>query len=316
VSNPRPSNDLISRWRRFASRSGSSRELTLSLLEELVVHAWSHEPIRMLGRPILRSNKPENWIFLVGCYNSGTTLLQKILGAHPGIAALPREGVRFTSVLSDLETRGHHMMWDEGYADIAEPEMTSEVAVKKIHRDWSLFIPREISYVLDKSVANTARIQWLSAAFPNARFIGIHRDGRCVAEGLRRRAQPPEWLRNQTGSDRYPIMMTAAQWRIANECLIDQIANVQHSMLVRFEDLVADPLITVREILAFLDLSDEAVSSNSDGLVVASKRFAVRDPNPTSLKRLSKSDLTTIEQEAGDMMRHFGYSVELEENEV
>lgn len=40
--------------------------------------------------------KPQKWIFIVGCYNSGTTLLEKILSLHPMIGSLRDEGVMLT----------------------------------------------------------------------------------------------------------------------------------------------------------------------------------------------------------------------------
>src|SRR5688572_26729280 len=35
---------------------------------------------------------PEKWVFVVGCYNSGTELLTELLGSQKAIAALPHEG--------------------------------------------------------------------------------------------------------------------------------------------------------------------------------------------------------------------------------
>ena len=40
--------------------------------------------------------KDKTWIFLVGSYNSGTTLLAEFLGHHPSISALPTEGYFIT----------------------------------------------------------------------------------------------------------------------------------------------------------------------------------------------------------------------------
>lgn len=36
--------------------------------------------------------RPDKWLFVVGCYNSGTTLLAEMLSRHPNISGLPTEG--------------------------------------------------------------------------------------------------------------------------------------------------------------------------------------------------------------------------------
>ena len=43
--------------------------------------------------------KNKNWIFITGCYNSGTTLLNQILSTHSRISGLPDEGVMLTDQL-------------------------------------------------------------------------------------------------------------------------------------------------------------------------------------------------------------------------
>ena len=49
----------------------------------------THRELRItLARPA----NPEKWLFVVGCYNSGTTLIADALADHPQIAALPDEG--------------------------------------------------------------------------------------------------------------------------------------------------------------------------------------------------------------------------------
>ncbi len=41
----------------------------------------------------------KKWVFIIGCYNSGTTLLNEILASHPKISGLPDEGVMLTDQL-------------------------------------------------------------------------------------------------------------------------------------------------------------------------------------------------------------------------
>lgn len=307
MSVERPPADIVSRLRRFAGRASSPADLVYRASEEAFVRFWSHEKVRAAFRPLLPAREPRNWAFLAGCYNSGTTLLQSILGAHPAIATLPREGVRFTAILSNLEENGHHMMWDASYQDFVAPDIPVDAAKRQIAKDWSVFWKRGAEVYLDKSIANAARVDWLAKAFINAKFVGIHRDGRCIAEGLHRRAQPPAWLKAQTGSDSYPLEMCARQWVIANEDMLGAFENNPDSMLVSFETFVADPAGELERIFRHLGVSVPPMTFSAGILNIGGRTFEIRDPNPSSLARLSAKDTAIIEPVIGPMMRKLGY---------
>ena len=57
--------------------------------------------------------QPQKWVFIVGCYNSGTTLLAEIFEKHPQLAVLPDEGVMLTDQLPRPEDYGWRRMWCE-----------------------------------------------------------------------------------------------------------------------------------------------------------------------------------------------------------
>lgn len=48
-----------------------------------------HREIKIALTPL---PKDKSWVFLVGCYNFGTTLLAELLGRNPSISALSSEG--------------------------------------------------------------------------------------------------------------------------------------------------------------------------------------------------------------------------------
>ena len=46
--------------------------------------AYAYPNIRKVVKPFfLTAKEPDQWLFLLGCYNSGTTILRDVLGAHP-----------------------------------------------------------------------------------------------------------------------------------------------------------------------------------------------------------------------------------------
>ena len=163
----------MKRLQRVYRRSGSMWQFIGMIQEELFVRAWSNTYVRKLSNALYPDYEPPKWVFLVGCYNSGTTIVQKILNSHPEISGMPREGVRFTNVLSNLEEHDHHMIWAEDYAHYVEPAFSDLAAYRQIKKDWACFWKQGDQAFLDKSIANTARIDWLSRVFPNAYFVGI-----------------------------------------------------------------------------------------------------------------------------------------------
>ncbi len=261
-----------------------------------------------MASKLVRKKYPKKWIFLVGCYNSGTTLLQKMLGAHPQISALPREGVRFTDWLSNFETNDHHMMWDKSYKTEAIPQAGSaNEAYEGIVADWSIFWDDKAVAFLEKSIANTSRIEWLNENFPNAYFLGIHRNGYCIAEGLHRRARPPEWLKKQTGEENYPLEMTARQWVIANQDMLEGIGKVERGRLIRFESFVEAPYENLQGLFEFLGLSSDCVIKTKDGVSINGENFKIKNPNPSSLARLSSNEIDKITPIISEIMAELNY---------
>jgi len=299
----------LDRINRVYKRAKTPAKFSKILAEELLVRALSNSSIRGASSLFVRNYYPGKWLFLVGCFNSGTTILQNILASHPDISGLPREGVRFTDVLSNLEENGHHMIWDKQFNNYLNPIESDEAALAAIKKDWGLFWNAGSSVFLDKSVANTARINWLNRVFPNACFIGIHRNGYCVTEGLRRRAKPPQWYKDRQGSQQYSYETIANQWVLSNELMLNDFKNMPNSLIIRFEDLVANPLQVTQSCIEFLQLDTEMVSQTGNTLHVYEKQFEIRNPNPESLERLGQSGRMESKPILEKMMYRLGYAV-------
>src|SRR5690554_6700863 len=80
--------------------------LVPALTYELFVRAYRNDLLRFLLKPYFEFLKPKGWIFVCGCYNSGTTIIKQVIGAHPDVAMTPIEGDCLTSYLSNFETGG------------------------------------------------------------------------------------------------------------------------------------------------------------------------------------------------------------------
>ncbi|MBK9319321.1 MAG: sulfotransferase [Bacteroidetes bacterium] len=58
----------------------------------------------------MKAPEPEKWVFILGCYNSGTTLLHKLLATHSDIGSMPNEGQFYSSQLPGGEIQSPQNM--------------------------------------------------------------------------------------------------------------------------------------------------------------------------------------------------------------
>ena len=265
-----------------------------------------YAPLRNIVSSFYKPRQPEQWVFVVGCYNSGTTLVREILGSHPDIETLPREGVRFTDILPAPEELGWTRMWVGCVEHMKLPESYGDTEARKIQKDWSPLWGRKGNVFLEKSITNITRMEWLDSHFKNAKFIGIVRNGYAVSEGIRRRAAPCGPVKEIYPSG-YSIDMAGEQWLEANKCLLDSHTQVAQYHQITYEDLTADPYDVVAGIMEFIGVSPEVMRKNGDILNISSNQFSIGNRNEGSIGRLSCSDIESLNETIGAMMERLNY---------
>lgn len=245
--------------------------------------------------------KDKTWIFLVGCYNSGTTLLAELLGQHPSISALPTEGHFITDqFVKDFDV-GLPRMWVERedlFRITEEDEGPDPVRLKK---EWGMRLDLSKPVLLEKSPPNSAKTRWLQKHFENAYFIGIMRNGYAVAEGITRKANPSH-LKNS-----WPIEMSAYQWKRSNEVLDQDAKHLRHYMWITYEDLAADTMGTLNKITEFVGIPEFENFANERTWSIHERDEKVRNMNNESIQRLNRHQIDLINQVAGDAIEGFGY---------
>ena len=282
--------------------------MTQGLAERLVFFAYRRPAVRRLVRVVRRPRYPKKWVFVVGCYNSGTTLLRDLVALHPDVSALAREGVRYTDALARPEDYGWTRMWAECLDRIALAPRPDPDRARTIVADWSPLYDARRSIFVEKSISNVPRMEWLDCNFTNAYFVGIIRNPYAVAESIRRRARPRPPVSDRLG-DRYPIEMTARQWLVANAMLLDVAARVERFTLVRYEELVADPRKAMETVFRFLDEPTPAMAFEHGVLSVAGKRMPIATTtNETSVARLSPTELACVNDVIAADLDRFGYA--------
>ena len=240
------------------------------------------------------------WVFVIGCNNSGTTLLYEMLGCHPEVTLLPHEGQYLTRLLPLPSDAGAPRVWTERLDAFRLTEDDTRVDAARLAFDWLRQAETPVKRIIvEKSPPDAIRARWLQRVFPDSSFIGIVRNGYAVVEGIRRRQG-------------YPVERCARHWELANRLMLDDATRLRRFLLVRYEDLFdrlpamadaigrflgldAAPLMRVRD----LELSVH----NMDGVATG-----LTDYNRRSLANLSAADTAAVDAVAGTMLDRLGYA--------
>lgn len=256
-----------------------------------------------------RFRNPENyrkfaderkWIFIIGCNNSGTTLLHRLLAFHPNIATLPDEGQFFTTVFPLPSFHGVPRVWTENLKIFRSTEADQHLDGIRLTHDWKNYLSNiNSSTVLEKTPSNAIRSRWLQSVFKNSYFIGIVRDGRAVVEGITRREKTVS------------IERATAHWEMTNNLMLDDAKCLKHFHLVKYEILVANPLKVIEEILQFIDEDPEQFQFDFKNRInvhnIDDKPTSISNFNQKSFDRIPKNKFDEITTQIQPTMRRLGY---------
>lgn len=260
-------------------------------------------PTRVVARLDERS------VFVVGSPRSGTSFTAASIGSVRGFADLG-ELAPLKAALPEL-----HSM----------PAAEAAVHIRRIV-GWS----QRIGLIADaRGVEQTPECSFvipaIAKAFPDCRFVHLVRDGRDSAAsllglgwlagasatrtdevGAAFGAGTRFWVEPERASQ-FPEASEATRaawvWRRYQTVAFHALAELpDRSLLVRYEDLVADPAGTAARLAAFLDADAERASFEA--------AFAgTRDSASGRWRReLTPAQLGDIESEAGDLLRRLGYT--------
>ena len=202
-------------------------------------------------------------VFIVGCPRSGTTLLQRMLDAHPDVAIAPEthfirrfwlrrdeygdlhDDARFRRLVDDLlsipEAADMHLDADEFRASAGRIDRSFAALFGLLLQCYRL--QRGAVIVGEKTPNHLLYMRTLQDFFPRARFIHLIRDPRAVVNSWRN----VPW---STGS----IAGDAQVWRRYIRTAWKQRPRSGTLHLVRYESLVSAPAQTLRSMCRFLQL--------------------------------------------------------------
>ncbi|MGH2967789.1 MAG: sulfotransferase family protein [Solirubrobacteraceae bacterium] len=271
------------------------------------------------------------YLFVVGCPRSGTTLLQRMLDAHPLLAVsndphfIPfAPGVRDGR---DPPVTPELVDWLLGYRTfgrlgLGEQHVRAAAADASTYRQFVAALYDAFGAERGKPLAGEKTPRYvrylplLHALFPGARIVHLLRDGRDVT------LSTLEWARPDRGPGRFrlwsehPVAVCALSWRWHVTTGRRDGAGLGGLYAeVRYEELVTAPEPALRRIADHLDLpfSDRMLSfhvgreRDDPGL---SAKDAWRPPTPGLRDwrtELAPDDLELFEALAGDLLSRLGY---------
>ncbi len=242
------------------------------------------------------------FVFLAGLHRSGTTLLARLLAAHPqisgfsGTGAPADEGQHLQTVYpSDHEhgRPGRFGFAPEMHLTEASP-LVSERSARTLWEEWSPHWDLSRPLLLEKSPPNLLKTRFLQALFPASSFVVLVRHPIPVSIATAR------WRRTR----RYHRLLE--HWLRCHALFEADRERLQRVHVLQYEQLVRDPAGMLRGVFEFLELDpippNEPVEQGANEQYFARWRELKRDP-----RMRAYLDLASLWYER--RVRRYGYSL-------
>lgn len=249
----------------------------------------------------------KKWVFIIGCYNSGTTLLEQVLSMHPAMSSLQEEGVVLTDTLTRPEDFQWRRMWQACEAGMKVPEHKAEAIAKRVKRHWSHFYDLSKPVLLEKSIANTTRMEFFHRHFSDVYFVHLVRNGYAVAEGIHRKAAIMPGNPRFKPEERYPLELCASQWARSLELVAQSKGQVDHFLEISYENFTDSPDEVLRQITEFVGVAPFSNSFKDNVFSVHNVESSIKNMNKRSLSKLSPQEIIEINKAAHPYLEQYGY---------
>jgi hypothetical protein len=277
------------------------------------------------------------FVFIVGCARSGTTLLQRLVDAHPQITITPE--------IHWITDYFHQGGWLGPEGRVTAEQVTSIIQKRKRFRQFE-FSPEEFTGLLDadqpipyvrflngifalygkhkgkrlvgnKTPAYVHRIPILHKLWPEAKFVHLIRDGRDVALSVL------NWYHADRTAGRYATwaedpVSTAALWWKRKVRLGQQGGQVLAPELyyeIRYEALVAQPEAECTKLCGFLGVPYDGAmlrfyvgrAKTKPGLDAKQAWLPVTPGLRDWRTQMAPERVERFEAAAGDLLDELGY---------
>ena len=204
----------------------------------------------------------ENLVFLISQPRAGSTLLQRVLGAHPQVLTVSEPWLLLPPLYALRDRTEERSLPDRaGYgaaaAHIALKSFRAELPAGD--EDWIEGVRRMYGYLYNRLLEPSGRSRFLDKtpryyfivpelrrAFPAARFVFLLRNPLAVLDSIRR-----TWVREKL----WKLSQYRSDLLIAPKYLVEAIGTAgEEGIMVRYEDLVARPAEAVTQVCGHIGL--------------------------------------------------------------
>lgn len=246
----------------------------------------------------------ENVFFILGSVRSGTTLLRDLLRSHPNLAcpeethmfrwAEPFASNDYCHVNTENDTlKVHRQMDGVDEADFASVLQSSEDKRALMLNYLQLFASAQKSTAkrfFDKTPQNVYGLPLIRGYFPKAKIIHIVRNPLNVTSSLKEgKVMLAQTVNAAINFWKESIMIINVLKPILGDDLYE----------IKYEDLTDQPLVTMNNLLSFLQESPCDMTE------------AVKSVNPAQnkyLELLDASEIAMVSQQLSQWMTHYGYN--------
>lgn len=187
------------------------------------------------------------FIFVGGLHRSGTTMVADLIARAPGVGAIEgapvpeQEGVYLQGAIPHDATLGTPGAFAHDPAQhLTEASDYNRLDVAdRIRAEWAPWYPSDAAMWVEKSPVNLLRTRLYQCLFPTAMFVLVVRHPLAVARAT------AKW------SDRSEADLVA-HWEAAHALLIADAPRLHNYVIVRYEDLTADPARELARVSALI----------------------------------------------------------------
>ena len=240
----------------------------------------------------------KQFLFIGGLHRSGTSILHRLFCEHPAASGFHHTGVAEDEGqhLQTIFKAAHEYGGAGEFAFHLDAHLTESSSLinqsnkELLLRQWGAYYDLSKTLLLEKSPPNLIRSRFLRNMVPAARFIFIVRHPVAVSLATEK------WTENT-------ITERLLHWHTAYSIMLDDIDSMDDCMIIRYEDLVAQPAICLERICAFVGVD---CFTPNQALVDHNRKYFV---DWLSRYEAEIKAMRVLLPSSGDIIERFGYQL-------
>jgi len=253
--------------------------------------------------------------FIIGNPRSGTTLFRLMLNSHSRITVPPEcgfltwlypkygsknflESTILESFIDDLLVTKKFETWRISKARLIKHFDELRVsdygeAAAQIYYAYSSLGDKKSLLIGDKNNYYVKELEIIKRIYPRCRFLFIVRDGRDVAASYR------EVMFSNIKDEYAPLLPVsidaiAQEWVSNNQLIIKELKSIKMHFLIRYEDLISEPKLVLKEVCKYLKIPYEEEMMN----------FYLHNDEPVDFLKWKKKITTKLDNKSIGRFRH------------